>query len=108
MKIFILVVTVLLSSTAVEVNGQSSLFVTNNFRNFINYEVNAAVSAFSSQTVINNFICMYMCMKTPNCTLAVFKSSKLCSLYSSSAITLVIVTSTGSWLYQKQISGYLF
>jgi hypothetical protein len=94
----VILVAALLSLTAVAVNSQSSLFVTTNFRNFINYDVNAAVTALSSQTVINNFVCMYMCMNNPNCALAIFKSGNVCYLYSNSAVSQVIATSSGSWL----------
>jgi hypothetical protein len=106
-KMFILVAA-FLALTAVEVNGQPSSLITSNFRNFINYDVNAAVTALSSQTVLNNFICMYMCTSNPNCALVVFKSSNLCNVYSSSAVSQVVATSTGSWLYQMQISGLIF
>jgi hypothetical protein len=106
--IFVHVPALLLSLTAVAVNGQSSLFVTSNFRNFINYDINTAVAALTSQTVMNNYAFMYMCIINANCVLVIFKSGNVCNVYSSAAVSQVVPASSGSWLYQKQISGYVF
>jgi hypothetical protein len=104
MNIFLLVST-LLSLTFVAVNGQPSLLTTASFKTLNNYDINAAVLALSSQTVINNYVCMYTCINNSNCALAVLKSGNVCNVYSSSAINQVIPASSVNWIYQKQISG---
>jgi hypothetical protein len=107
MKIFLIFAAILYFDAVVEVNSQSSLFTTLTFRNLYNYDVNAAVPILSSQTAINNYFCTYMCMINPNCALVVFKSGNVCNLYSISALTSVIKTSSGIWLYQQQIAGWV-
>jgi hypothetical protein len=102
-------VAVLLSLVTVIVNGQPNLFVTINFRNFINYDVNVATSILNSFTAMNNLACIYACSYNSNCSLVVFKSSgNVCNVYSSSAFLQVITTSSSCTLYQKQISGYFY
>jgi hypothetical protein len=91
------------------VNGQSTLFTTYNQRKLTGYDINSIVPALNSFTAIADLACIYACATNANCALVILKTGSVCYVYSSSAISKVVITaSSGSYLlYQKQTGGYI-